>query len=311
MISINQNINYIKNADIDKIKWDECIISATNSIIYARSFWLDEMTKWDALVLDDYAAVMPLTYNRKFGFYYLYQPYFTKQLGVFGKNISPELVIQFLKTIPKKFKFWNIDLVENSIDKNLKKVLSNIILKKRRNFFVPLDKNYNELSAGYKRLAKRILKQAYKENIIIHRDQDPAVVIDFYKKNYTYDKNISEKIYTKLKKAITIAFKNKNAFAYLAKTDKGKTIAAYLILKDNKFIYSLLGGSNKTGKETGAFYLLTDAAIKDNAASERIFRFEGSDKKGIAFFNSQFNPISVDYFHLYMNDLPFPINLLK
>jgi hypothetical protein len=34
-----------------------------------------------------------------------------------------------------------------------------------------------------------------------------------------------------------------------------------MILKDEHYIYSLLGGSTKEGKQKGAFYLLTDAII--------------------------------------------------
>jgi hypothetical protein len=62
---------------------------------------------------------------------------------------------------------------------------------------------------------------------------------------------------------------------------------------------------------SGAFDLLTDAAIKDPAGTNRIFRFEGSDKKGIAFFTSQFNTGRMHYHHLKLNRLPWPLKLLK
>ena len=68
-------IRYLTNEQIDKIKWDACIDTASNGLVYAYSFYLDSMAKnWDALVLGDYEAVMPLTWNKKYGFYYLYQP---------------------------------------------------------------------------------------------------------------------------------------------------------------------------------------------------------------------------------------------
>ena len=307
----DQNIIYIKNKDIDKTKWDRCILSSTNSLIYARSFWLDEICKWDALVLNNYEAVMPLTYNKKWGLYYLYQPYFTKQLGVFGKNITTDLIRYFLKTIPAKFKLWDIDLLENSIDHSLQNDFPNIILKERKNFLLPLNKNYNELKQDYKRLAKRMINQCAENNITIEKNVAPSEIINFFKSNYTYDRKISDKIYARLTNASNAGFKNQLAFTYVAKASTGETVGAYLILKDDRFIYSLLGGSNEMGKTTGAFYLLTDAAIRDNADSDRIFRFEGSDKKGIAFFNSQFNAQPVEYFHLYLNELPFPLNFFK
>ena len=65
----------------------------TNGFIYGYSFYLDHMAKhWDALVSGDYEAVMPLTWNRKYGIYYLYQPFLAAQLGVFGASINAATV---------------------------------------------------------------------------------------------------------------------------------------------------------------------------------------------------------------------------
>ena len=80
---------------------------------------------------------------------------------------------------------------------------------------------------------------------------------------------------------------------------------------DEKYVYSLIGGSTKEGKEWGAFYLLTDAAIQSFANTNKIFRFEGSDKEGIAFFNQQFGSYPVSYPHIKMNKLHWPLKWLK
>ena len=83
------DIRYLNRNEIETEKWDHCILQSTNGLIYARSFYLDAMAEnWSALVSGDYEAVMPLTWNMKYGFTYLYQPYFTKTLGVFGKESS-------------------------------------------------------------------------------------------------------------------------------------------------------------------------------------------------------------------------------
>jgi hypothetical protein len=55
-------IQYLSHKNIDKIKWDAVIASSSNRLIYGYSFYLDHMAKqWDALILNDYEAVMPLT----------------------------------------------------------------------------------------------------------------------------------------------------------------------------------------------------------------------------------------------------------
>ncbi len=104
-MSGSMNIQYLTQQQIDKTKWDHCIADAPNGLIYGYSFYLDHMAKhWDALMLNDYEAVMPLTWNKKYGIHYLYQPFLTAQLGVFGKNITEEQVENFIQAIPSKFR---------------------------------------------------------------------------------------------------------------------------------------------------------------------------------------------------------------
>ncbi len=126
-------IEYVPYQHIDKAKWDDCINNAGNGLIYATSIYLDTMSEnWDALVLDDYKAVMPLTWKKKYSIYYLYQPFFTACLGVFGKNISAGLVNNFLKAIPSKFKYWDIYLNHGNFFK-----LDDFDLYERMNYIFP------------------------------------------------------------------------------------------------------------------------------------------------------------------------------
>src|SRR3984957_7237734 len=108
MIESAPDIRYLHRNEIDTEKWDRCIINASNGLIYARSFYLDSMAEnWSALVEGDFQNVMPLTWNKKFGFTYLYQPYFTKSLGVFGQNSGPFEISSFLLAIPEKYTYWD------------------------------------------------------------------------------------------------------------------------------------------------------------------------------------------------------------
>ncbi|HRF18349.1 MAG TPA: hypothetical protein PK977_09275 [Chitinophagaceae bacterium] len=60
------NIRYLTHREIDKAKWDYRVSSSSNGLIYAYSYYLDTMSKnWDALVLNDYEAIMPLVWNKK------------------------------------------------------------------------------------------------------------------------------------------------------------------------------------------------------------------------------------------------------
>src|SRR5438477_249208 len=109
-------VKYLSHHEIDKAKWDKCVDEADNGLIYGYSFYLDHMAKhWDGLVLNDYNAIMPLTWNKKFGIYYLYQPAFTASLGIFGQNLNEEINKQFIQSIPKKFKLIEISLNSGNI----------------------------------------------------------------------------------------------------------------------------------------------------------------------------------------------------
>jgi hypothetical protein len=331
------HIRYLQRREIDIARWDDCIAAAPNGLIYARSFYLDAMTagQWDALVLGDYKAVMPLPWRRKFGFYYLYQPDFIPALGIFGSPVIHTLsagipadtpasiptrtliappvsipVSDFLGAVPQKFKFWEIDLNEsNGIGDNPP---SSIKVTNRLNSFLPLAKPYEDIHAAYKRLALRMCKKALDEGLEVIRQVPPADIIGYYQKEYGHRHHKhSGSTYERLIACAGIALRNGNAAAYLARWPDNSIGAFYLVLSDDRFVYSLLGGSTSKGKEKGAFYLLTDAVIRDHASSDRIFRFEGSDIPGIAFFNTQFGPRPVHYPSLVMNNLPFPVNLFK
>ena len=317
-MSSSFNIQYLSHKDIDKKKWDKCIINASNNLIYARSLYLDIMAKnWDALVMfkgllpeNDYEAVMPLTWNKKYGFYYLYQPFFTASLGIFGEDLHADLVRQFLVAIPKKFIYWDIDMNEQNLlgDHSMNK---KIHPAKRINIFLPLNKNYEQIAAGYSRLAKRKLINSAQYEVVVNKNIDPAIVIEQYSVHYEKTNGaIPKKGYNQLSDLVAVLPKD-NYRAYSAILPGNEIAAFYLVYTDEKFIYSIIGGSTENGKNAGAFYLLTDAVIREFAGSNKIFRFEGSDIPGIAFFDMQFGSYKVEYWHLKMNDLPWPVNLLK
>src|ERR1700743_2045713 len=136
---MRMEIKYLTNNAIDKRKWDVCIANADNGLIYGYAYYLDIMAKnWDALVLNDYEAVLPLTWNKKYGFYYLYQPFFAASFGFFCKNIFSYLLNKFLSAIPKKFKYWDFYLANYF-------PVHGYELYKRSNYVLSLNKNYELL----------------------------------------------------------------------------------------------------------------------------------------------------------------------
>jgi hypothetical protein len=304
----HHHIRYLHRQDLDDTRWDECIRDSPNGLIYAKTFFLDKMTtrQWDALVLGDYQAVMPLTWRKKYGFTYLYQPFFAAALGAMGREPAP--IDSFLAAIPPKFRLWDIHLNEtNAIPPGNAGLPLKII--PRVNYLLSLDQPYPILREGYSRLAGRMLKKA--AELSVTRTQ-PSEVIRLYQDTYRdIHPEISNEDFQRLNSCAALACANGQADAWLAQSSDKKILAFYLVFTDRRFVYSTLGGSTEMGKELGAFYLLTDTVIHEYAGQQKIFRFEGSDIPGIAFFNSQFGPQQVYYPHITLNRLPFPVNLFK
>lgn len=177
--------------------------------------------------------------------------------------------------------------------------------------FISAGQDFDTIRSRYSRLVRRKLKLSAEEGVVIQKTNQIKTVIDFYKKEYhTQHPAITGNDYDRLIAACNTALLKGHLNAYTA-TKADVLLGAYLVLKDRCFYYSLLGGSNEEGKQIGAFYALTDAALRDCAAEQLVFRFEGSDIPGIAFFNSQFGAEPHYYLHLKYNRLPFPVNLLK
>jgi hypothetical protein len=88
-------IKHLAHIEIDRQKWDACILNACNSLVYAESWYLDIVSpNWEALILGDYEYVMPLPVKKKFGVSFLVQPPLTQQFGIFSSNKIDEEIIE-------------------------------------------------------------------------------------------------------------------------------------------------------------------------------------------------------------------------
>jgi hypothetical protein len=153
---LHSALQYLHRNQIDTARWDQCIANAPNGLLYAYSFYLDHMSpQWDALVLGDYEAVMPLTWRKKFGISYLYQPFVTVPLGVFSSGpIDQALMETFIDHIPGKFKL--IEIYLNTANN----CFNSPFIEPRRNYVLPLTGSYESIEQHYNRHARRKLKKA-------------------------------------------------------------------------------------------------------------------------------------------------------
>lgn len=290
-------ISYLKHTEIDKTKWNSCIDKASNSLVYAYSWYLDIVCpNWDALIKDDYEAVMPITYGKKYFIYYLYQPFFTQQLGVFSRTETPDSLVQeFLNAIPSKFKFIDINLNEDN---------NTIDLKPKKNFILPIDESYSDLFAAYKGQAKRNIKKAKEQHLYIQAIPYKQVV-DFYVKHKGAEtKGVTDVDYLKLKQLYKICNKQNMLTCVGVYSKQLDLIACAAFIVNGDRIIFHLGTSNKKGKEIGAMHFLMDGIISQMAGNNNYIDFEGSEIDGIERFYKSFGAFKKPYFKYKKNNLP-------
>lgn len=297
---------YKRRKEIDVIKWDNCVDNATNGSIYAYSFYLDHMAdNWDALILNDYEAVMPLTWRKKFGIHYLYQPFLAPHLGLIGKNISKDLLERFLMAIPKKFSFWEINLNEENVFDKLK-----LQFQKKNNYRLSLDQPYEEIRRNYNQNLKRNIKKAstagcvYRDDISTGEIYYPAIeqfnrYANFSAKDSRKFKTLAEKLWVQGEAEAVAVFQN------------GILMAACIFLLGHNTAYYILAMTTSKGKQTGASHFLLDQFIQKKCGKISTLNFAGSDIASVARFYESFGANQSYYSSLRVNRLHPLLRWLK
>lgn len=302
-------IHFLQNNEIDKPRWDGAIRSSTNGLIYAWSIYLDHLCPgWAALVNDDYSIVMPLTYKKKYGIGYLYQPPFCQQLGLFGNaTITETTVGDFITEARKQFSFAEIFL--NHF--NAFSIPSGFTCHK--NYILSLHKSYDEIKTHYTSdLLKKNLQRTQKFNLGYNASSDVEKAITTFQQLYAErTPHVTDKDYkafTALTKQLQL---NGNAFARTVTMPNGELLACGLFLKDEKRIYNIASSTLPNGRTFEANHFLFNELIKEFAGTGLVLDFEGSDIPGIERFYKKFGAVSEAYYFLKWNELPWPARLLK
>jgi hypothetical protein len=301
----SSHIRFLNRREIDPEKWDRCIQNAPNGKIYARSFYLDAMAKnWSALISGDYELVMPLTWNRKFGFTYLYQPAFTAQLGLF--SIHPERLSEinfFISEAKKYYKFCEIHLNHQNEPENC---------PLRANYILSLDKSYEDLRKNYKKRLLENLAEADRHALTYFSTTDFPVSLELFKstysKRFTHVKNQDYTHFTTLCREL---LKRDMLFVRQARDALGNILSSGIFFRDSRRIYNIMSVTVDAGRAQRANFFLMDHLIQEFSSRNTVLDFEGSELPGIAEFYRKFGSLNQPYPFLRFNHLPFPFRYFK
>ncbi len=300
-------ITYLPHSDIDKQKWDACIDTAGNGLVYAYSFYLDAMGKhWDALILNDYEIVMPLTWNKKYTIYYLYQPFFCAQLGIFGNNITEEVLQNFFSSVPSKFKYWDFYLNPSNLF-----FIKNYPLYERSNYVVSLKKSYDELAINYADSHARNIRRALGLRLTVKKNISLKDVIRLAKNQSQKFSPVTKNDYDNFLLLFSVLKEKNMAVTYGVYNKLNELMASCAFFFSHKRMYYILAGNHPDGRTSGASHAMIDAVIKEYAGQDLLLDFEGSNVASLAFFYKSFGASLEKYPGIKRNTLPAIARLFK
>ncbi|MCH3880854.1 MULTISPECIES: hypothetical protein [Tenacibaculum] len=299
-------IRLVERKHIDVEKYDACIQNAQQSNIFAFSWYLDIVTdNWSVFVLEDYEAVMPVTWRRKYLIKYAYQPLWTLQLGIFSTEIIDEN--EFLIELFDEFKYT--DLRMNS--KNSFTMFQDSCLDRYLQY---LTLNFDDATIfkNYKSDRKKDLRRAKKADLTEKWNDNPANLIQLFKENIGKKaKGITEKDYGNLLKLMQTCIERRVGELLSIYDSDNKLVASGFFLKDVDRVSILVSSTDFKNRKNGANTFLIDRAIFKYRNGFKEFGFGGSSISSIAKYFNSFGAKTETYQQLKKNNLPKFIRFFK
>ena len=300
------SIKYIHREHLDEEKYNQCIDTSLQSKIYAFSWYLDIVCNtWDVLVLNDYEAVMPIPWRKKYGIKYVYPPFWVLQLGVFSNEVIDEN--EFLTPLFNKFKF-----VELRINTHNNFELYPEFLQLKQCQKLVFNTTYSSTLSHYRKDRKKDLQKAAAADLIEKWNDHPSNLIQLFKNNIgKRTPNIKETDYENLEKLIAICIEKKIGEILSVYDKENKLVASVFLLKHKNSITKLISSTNLKDRKNGANTFLIDRVIFKYHKDFSVFNFGGSSIKSVASFSKSFGAETEKYHQLKMNKLPKFLQLFK
>ncbi|MBC7720539.1 MAG: hypothetical protein H7068_00860 [Pedobacter sp.] len=299
-------ITILPSHKIDTTKWDNCVAKNDEGLIYSTTNYLNFMAEnWSGLVVEDYAAVMPLPWKKKLGIRYLYTPPFTQQLGYIGDNLLAVNQLQqalqaFIKYGDYLFNYKNTYLYES------------LNLTERSNYIINLNQPYQAIKNGYSKIFKSDLGKAFTNNLTYTTTDNFEATLTFYQQyNKKNLKHISNKCYASFLELCEYFFSKKKLVVRHVLNQNKIMVSSVILLEDRNRFYNIINYTTIEGRKLKANFFLYDNLFEEFSESPMLFDFEGSDLTGVKHFYKNFGANNQPYFQWHFNQLPWPLNYLK
>jgi hypothetical protein len=299
-------MDFLSRKEIDDVKWDQLIAGSTAETIYPYSWYLDAVSdNWSAMVVDDYRFGMPVVWRRKAGIKYIYQPFYTQQLGVFSREyVDPELIPEILLFLYKKFRFAGM----NFNAKNLVGEKDPFTVDDRSNYILNLSRSYSDISKSFTTNARRNIHKSLEDSGTVEKNLPVREMVRLKRENDTIKR--SDDDYRWLESLLELILQRGAGKIYSVRNGGAVSSAAFFAFSNTRAIY-LLSASSQGGKEQRGMFRIIDTFIMDHEGSGLILDFEGSNIPSVARFFGGFGAQPEIYQRVSFSRLPGTLNKLR
>lgn len=300
-------IVYLKNQEIDREQWDNCIAASPSVKPYAFSWYLDIMAPgWEALIDDDYDSVFPVPGFRRFGIQYISTPIFLQQLGAFSPdNPVDNVIYEFIDYMPEFYKFIDLCIGQKVEYKGFK-------ITDRANYELDLSSPYSMLWSGFSSHCRRNIQTASKRKIELTSEITPEELTNVFIHNKGMElKGIKQRDYNNLISLMNYCIKNNKGRIIGVRSKGHRLISGLFLIEIPGRITTLFVVNAPESREYRVGYYLLNELIRDKAQSDLKLDFAGSSIPSVASYNESFGAVRIPYYRIYRNHLPWPVRMLK
>ena len=297
-------IQLVNRIDLNIKKYDACVEKSPQKFVFAFSWYLDICCdNWAVLVLDDYIAVMPIPFRKKYGIKYVYPPLWILQLGIFtsDKKVRED---DFIVSLQKHFKY--VELRLNTYNK-----VAHFTSNKQMQV-LSLEDDYKTIFNNYNRNRKRELAKAKKHDLVENWNDNPKKLIELYKNNIANRvQGISITDFENLRNLIEYCIEKRVGEMLTIYTSKNELVSAAFFIKYKNKVTQVVCASDLKNRDNGANTFSNDRAIFKYQQHFGIYDFGGSSMKNIAKYYKSFAAKTETYSQLKFNKLPLLFQLFK
>lgn len=300
-------IVYLKNSEIDREQWDNCIRNSATARPYAYSWYLDIMAPgWEALIDDDYDSVFPVPSSIRFGIKYTTTPTFIQQLGAFSPDKpASETILEFLDYMPDIFKLTDLCVgqkVEHQRYKTYEKL----------NYEINLSSQYEKISERYSTECRKYVSRAAKKGFELTGKVSPEELADLCMVNKRLNlRRVKLSDYKRVVDLMYYCISNGKGSITGVRGSRKKLVYGIFHIKMPGSISVILEANTIGSIEKHIRYFIINEIIKDNAPTAALFDFAGTSDNLTVPIGKLFGGIEVPYYRIHRNRIFWPVRIMK